>query len=329
LIQIKAAAFSKPYPWNRKRVRTLGILTESSPQFSQSLFFRNHGGFYPAGAKSRTALDLKLNRGNAKEAIPMIRRSIIEIDQEKCDGCGLCVSACAEGAIQLVDGKAKLVSETYCDGLGACLGKCPRNAITITEREAEPFDAAAVPHPHDVVASAAQPHLLAKVTPPQNAHHGSGCPGLAMLEFPRKPGAQTALGTATASTADDDSVPPLCHWPVQLHLVPPTAPFLKDAELFLVADCVPFACRDFHQRILDRRPVLIGCPKLDDGQAYVDKLAAIFRQNPPKSLTIVHMEVPCCSQLLRIAAEAIRIAGTSFPVNDITITRQGEILESV
>lgn len=236
----------------------------------------------------------------------MARRQIIEIDETKCDGCGLCVPACAEGAIRIVDGKAKLVADIFCDGLGACLGECPRGAITITEREADPFDEAAV--------------MRAK------RPAASGCPGAAMhdlrlnvLPAARQPSPAPTSGAAT---------PALGHWPIQLSLVPPNAPFLRNADLFLVADCVPFACADFHSQILRQRPVVIGCPKLDNARAYVEKLAQMLVQSAVQSLTVVHMEVPCCTNLLRIAGEAIRMAGLSIPLTDITISMKGEIRRS-
>jgi Pyruvate/2-oxoacid:ferredoxin oxidoreductase delta subunit len=212
----------------------------------------------------------------------MAHRQIVEIDEAKCDGCGRCVPACAEGAIRIVDGKAKLVADVYCDGLGACLGECPRGAITIVQREAEPFDE-----------RKAQLNVLP----------ASG--------IPQQPSAKPAR-SAEASA--------LANWPIQLHLVPADAPFLRDADLFLVADCVPFACAEFHSRVLRRRPLVIGCPKLDNGRAYVDKLAEMLVRSTIKSLTVVHMEVPCCTNLVRIAGEAQRLAGSTIPLQEITIS---------
>jgi Pyruvate/2-oxoacid:ferredoxin oxidoreductase delta subunit len=265
----------------------------------------------------------------------MTRRSVVEIDQEKCDGCGRCVSACAEGAIQIVDGKARLVSDTYCDGLGACLGECPQNAITIIHREAAPFDEAAV---HSRPAPAMEK--------PASRHVPAGCPGAAMQDLrlnvlspiagsrlgechASPPACGAAVPAARAGETPAPQVlvePPLGHWPIQLHLISPVAPPLKEADLFLVADCVPFACDEFHRRILRGRPVVIGCPKLDDGRAYVQKLADIFRQSATRSLTVVHMEVPCCTNFMRIAAEAIKISGAMFSIDEITISRRGQIL---
>lgn len=208
----------------------------------------------------------------------MPRREIVQIDEAKCDGCGLCVPACAEGAIQIVEGKARLIADAYCDGLGACLGECPRGAITIIEREAAPFD--------EELAGQAATHLLATGSPP------------------------SGLG----------------NWPVQLHLVPPGAPFLNNADLLLVADCVPFAMVDFHARLLHKRPVVIGCPKLDDANFYVEKLARIIATSNLHSLTVIHMEVPCCTGLVRIAEKALRMSGSEAPLETVTVSIQGRIV---
>jgi Pyruvate/2-oxoacid:ferredoxin oxidoreductase delta subunit len=243
----------------------------------------------------------------------MTRRRVVEIDQEKCVGCGQCVPACAEGAIQIVGGKARLVSDVYCDGLGACLGHCPRDAITIVDRDAEPF-----------LGPAPQEHGVAAAVRPTSPCQ---CPGASMQVFSLNvppPAEHASRQPREPSSADGP--PSLSHWPIQLHLISASAPVLKNADLLLVADCVPFACGDFHSRILRRRPVLIGCPKLDDGEAYVQKLAEISRHNALKSLTVVHMEVPCCTGLMRIAVEAVRRSGTTLAVAEITISRTGQIL---
>lgn len=246
----------------------------------------------------------------------MVQRRIVEIDESKCDGCGRCVPACAEGAIRIIDGKAKLTADIYCDGLGACLGTCPRGAITITEREADPFDEIAVQERHKAAAIAnAQPAACTK------------CPGVAVHDIRLKTlPAVGDLYQPSPKLADDVETPGLSHWPIQLHLVPPNAPFLHNADLFLVADCVPFACADFHKEILRCRPVVIGCPKLDNAQRYVEKLCEIFVQSALRSLSVVHMEVPCCTNLLRIARQAILQAGLDIPLTEITITINGAIL---
>jgi len=235
--------------------------------------------------------------------LTMARRKIVRIDEEKCDGCGKCVTACVEGAIALVNGKAKLVSETYCDGLGACLGECPQGAISIEEREAAEFDEAA-----------AKQHIARKEAD-EVAHV---CPGSMAKRIERTPGPAAAAAAGGASQ--------LGNWPVQLKLVPPDAPYFEEADLLLVADCVPFALGDFHSSLLRGRPVVVGCPKLDDPDYYAEKLADILKCSSVKSLTVVHMEVPCCSALARIAEAAIRAAGKDIPLRDVTVGIQGEIV---
>lgn len=240
-----------------------------------------------------------------------MKRKIVKIDEAKCDGCGLCVPACAEGAIRVIDGKARLVSEIFCDGLGACLGQCPRDAIRIEEREAAEFDE-----------EATRKHLAAPAACPGHGHgapqhgHGGGCPGSRMRDL--KPQAATAAPGAPAPSA-------LGNWPVQLHLLPPSAPAFRGADLLLAADCVPFACAEFHTRLLPGHPVAIGCPKLDDTEAYVEKVTAILKTAGLRSLTVAHMEVPCCMGLVHVAREAIRRAGLAVPLHEITVGIDGRI----
>ena len=227
-------------------------------------------------------------------------RKIIKIDEEKCNGCGLCVPSCAEGALQIIDGKAKLVSEQYCDGLGACLGECPQDALHIEEREAEEFDEEAVEH-----------YLESKQPEPCN------CPSAAVSQFEDR----------AVESRDEESAPTrsrLSNWPVQLTLVPPSAPFLKGADLLLAADCVPFAHADFHRDLLQGHALLIACPKLDDFPAHLGKLAQVLRQAKPKSITVAHMEVPCCSGLTYMAQKAIEASGEDIPLHEITIGVRGE-----
>lgn len=238
----------------------------------------------------------------------MAVRNIVKIDESKCNGCGLCVNACAEGAIQLINGKARLVSEIYCDGLGACLGHCPQGAITIEQRDAVEFDEKAT-HAH-------LKQMKTKAEPA--AEGGFGCPGMRMRTFEKKP----SVGAAPASPAESQ----LGQWPVQLKLVSPMAPYFADSDLLLVADCVPFAMGDFHSTLLKDHSIAVGCPKLDDGGYYIDKLAQIIQHNHLRNLTVVHMEVPCCSGLLRIAEAAIQKAGVKMDYEDITISLQGRIL---
>ena len=236
-------------------------------------------------------------------------RKIVRIDEEKCDGCGLCIPSCAEGALQIVDGKAKLVSEKYCDGLGACLGECPRGAISIEEAEAEQYDeAAARKHTTE------QRHV--------EEHEGSlacGCPSATV---------QVIEPVAPCSCAHRDSPTTpsaLSHWPVQLTLIPATAPFLKGADVLLVADCVPFTCADFHHRFLKGHALIVACPKLDDFQAHQSKLTEILRRSDIKSLTVLHMEVPCCSGLTHMARQAVLQSGKGIALKEITLGIKGEI----
>lgn len=231
-------------------------------------------------------------------------RNIVKIDEEKCNGCGLCVTACAEGAIQLINGKAKLVSEIYCDGLGACLGHCPQGAITIEQREAAAFDEKATHEHLKKLQTAAETPFAA-------------CPGMKMIS--RKP---------QEVAADVGAVPSqLGQWPVQLKLLSPTAPYFAQADLMLVADCVPFAMGDFHPALLKGHTIAVGCPKLDDRQYYAEKLSQILQLNEIRSLTVVRMEVPCCSGLTQIARTAIAASAKTIPFEEITISLDGRIIQ--
>jgi Pyruvate/2-oxoacid:ferredoxin oxidoreductase delta subunit len=250
----------------------------------------------------------------------MAKRNIVEIDEAKCDGCGLCVPSCAEGAIQIVDGKARLVSDVYCDGLGACLGTCPQDAIRIVQREAKPFDE-----------HAARRHVQRAEPVGEGSAASAVCPGSAArdLRLATRPAGPPQSAASGADQGADAPASALGNWPVQLRLVPPNAPFLRDSDLLLAADCVAFAYADFHRQFLQGRPVVIGCPKLDDAPAYVDKLADIVTQSSIRSITILHMEVPCCTGLVRIAAAAIAQSGRNIPLNDATISIRGELLGPV
>ncbi len=236
----------------------------------------------------------------------MAKRDIVKIDEEKCNGCGLCVTACAEGAIKIINGKAKLVSDTYCDGLGACLGHCPQDAITIEQREAVEFDEEATKAYLAQQGQEAAPPMV--------------CPGLAAHNFDEKPAAAEEETGVVSSQ--------LGHWPVQLKLVARTAPYFADADLLLVADCVPIAMGDFHQRFLKGRAVAMGCPKLDEADFYIEKLGDILRANTVRTLTVVHMEVPCCSGLTRVAREAIAASGKEMPFEDVTVGLRGAVVRS-
>lgn len=246
----------------------------------------------------------------------MAIRNIVKIDEEKCNGCGRCVTACAEGAIQMIDGKAKLVSEIYCDGLGACLDCCPVDAITIEQRDAAEFDEEATKKYLEEIDRNKAAH--AKQAPKAE---GFGCPGMKMMNFADevKP---TPAADAPAAAAGSQ----LGQWPVQLKLVSPMAPYFAGADLLLVADCVPFAMGDFHTKLLKGKAIAVACPKLDDGTGYVQKLADIITTAKPKSLTVAHMEVPCCTGLLRMAEKAVQLAGSDLEIQDMTISLRGQVL---
>ncbi|MEE4272198.1 MAG: 4Fe-4S dicluster domain-containing protein [Thermoanaerobaculales bacterium] len=255
----------------------------------------------------------------------MAVRQIIEIDQELCDGCGDCVSACAEGAIQLVDGKATLVKDSYCDGLGACLGDCHTGAITIIERDADGFDEDAVAAHLEKIGRAPAPKgalpSLDLISPITTGPAG-GCPGSATRSFdPPAPEGREAVGGEASQ---------LRHWPVQLHLVPPTAPFLTDSDLLLAADCVPFAAAGFHRRFLAGHSLAIACPKLDSNQqVYLDKLVTMIDQTGIRSIHVMVMEVPCCGGLVRLVRQAVEQASRSLPVRCTVIATDGGVKQEL
>jgi len=225
----------------------------------------------------------------------MTVRKIVKIDEEKCDGCGLCVPECHEGAIQIIDGKAKLVSDVYCDGLGACLGHCPSDAITVIEREAAGFDEqAAMAHAHDQE----EPHK---------------CPSSAPTIMKRKP----------SGSAGQKLESQLTNWPIQITLAPVNAPYFENSDLLIAADCVPFAYANFH-KILEGKVLLIGCPKLDEADFYAKKLADIIKQNNIKSLSVAHMEVPCCFGLKVLVEKAVQLSGKKLEVQTQVFSISGE-----
>jgi ferredoxin len=239
-------------------------------------------------------------------------RKIIEIDEEKCTGCGQCILACAEGALKLVGGKAKLVGEILCDGIGACIGECPEDALKIVEREADDFN-------EDVV----KEHLR-KQAPGLSETHGPttlacGCPSSSAMTF------STITGTKDNGPCCGEMISHLGHWPVKLQLLSPMSPFLKGSEMLLLADCCGVACPSLHEKILKGKTVAIACPKLDDIEKHIQRLTEILSLSTPKSLTIVHMEVPCCTGLVHAAIEAERRAGVNVPLKHMVISRRGEI----
>jgi Pyruvate/2-oxoacid:ferredoxin oxidoreductase delta subunit len=240
----------------------------------------------------------------------MVLRNIVRIDEEKCNGCGLCILACAEGALRIVDGKAKLVSDKYCDGLGACIGECPQGAITIETREAEEFDEEAV-----------EEHLKAKQPVPATHHVHSipqSCPSAKVMHFERN------LTEKATMNIPEKRESMLSQWPVQLTLLPPNAPFFENADLLVAADCVPFAYANFHNDFLKGRTLVIGCPKLDDAAFYKEKLAEIFKQSNIRSVTVVNMEVPCCFGLHRLVKEALDSSGKIIPLRQEIIGIKGD-----
>ncbi len=240
-------------------------------------------------------------------------RKIIEIDEELCDGCGECVPACAEGAIQVIGGKARVVSENLCDGLGACLGECPTGALKIIEREAEEFDEEAV-----------EKHLESmKQADTQSPETGlaCGCPSqqVKMFQSPAKtPGVASGTDNRKRHSA-------LSHWPVQIRLVPAKAQFLKGSDLLVLADCVAVAYPDLHRDLIEGRAVMMGCPKFDDAESYIAKFTEVFKQAGIRSVTSVVMEVPCCSGLPHIVKKAMDAAGVQLPHRELVISTMGEI----
>ena len=255
-------------------------------------------------------------------------REVVVIDEELCDGCGECIPSCHEGALRLVNGKARLVSHRLCHGLGACLGHCPRGAIRIERRSAEAFDEAAVAR---LAAPAVAPKAGGPIgdEPGQPAPLGGGrgvaglggCPGSRFAQFgPR------SEGPAEEAPASAGSRSELTHWPVQLGLLPVQAPVLHGARLLIAADCVPVAYPDFHRRLLRGRTVMIGCPKFDDLEGYVAKLTEVLRLNQIREVAVARMEVPCCRGLVAAVLEARRRAGTDTPVAEVVISTRGEFL---
>lgn len=280
-----------------------------------------------------------------------MKRKIISIDESRCNGCGICVQACHEGALQLVEGKARVVSELYCDGLGACIGHCPQGAITIEEREAEPYFEPAVmeriaakgektilAHLRHLKAHGQEDYLaqalayirqrgiaLDKEAMEAISRKETGCPGTVVREF----GQGTERETAGAPGKGGVPEPVSCleHWPVQLHLINPDASFLKGADLLLAADCTAFSLGNFHAQFLKGRKLAIACPKLDSGkEVYLEKIARMIDHAGIASLTVLVMEVPCCSGLVRLALQAAASSSRKIPVEQVVVGIQGNIL---
>ncbi len=270
----------------------------------------------------------------------MSKRKIIQIDEKKCNGCGACIPDCPEGALQVIDGKARLISDLFCDGLGACIGSCPRDAIRVVEREAKPYNETKVMEnivrQGDNVIKAHLEHLKIHgekrylneavrylenkgiKNPLEEKVHENlpcGCPGTMSKEINKK-------SYAKSSKARQESE--LTQWPVQLKLLPVHAPYFENADLLIAADCVPFAYANFHPDLLKGKKLLIGCPKLDDAEFYREKLQEIFKNNNIRSVTVAHMEVPCCYGIQSVVEEAIRGSGKKIPLKEYTISVDGK-----
>jgi len=281
-------------------------------------------------------------------------RKIIKIDEDKCTGCGDCIPNCPEGALQIIDDKARLVSDLFCDGLGACIGHCPEGAIMIEEREAEAYDEArvmenivkagantikahldhlkdhgeteyfnqavrylkehGVDSPYDEIAPKKQPEPMVGC---------SSCPGVAPMDL------RDTVSSSAGGTAGPDRETQLRQWPVQIMLVPPAAPYFQNADLLLAADCVPFAYPEFHRDFLAGKMLLVGCPKLDDAEFYVEKVTEILKQNDIRSITVAHMEVPCCTGMVKIAEIALAKSGKDIPLSAVKVGIKGEKLSEV
>jgi ferredoxin len=290
-----------------------------------------------------------------------MKRKIIRIDDEKCNGCGLCIPDCPEGALQMIDGKARLISDLFCDGLGACIGSCPEGAITVEEREAEPYDETKVmanivrqgpnvikahlehleDHGQDDLVREAMAYLVENDieipegalssrcgcndlgpvgggSPAAGPHGPAPCPGSRAVSIDPGPPHPVKGRPAPAGNSM------LRQWPVQIMLVPVSAPFFDGADLLFAADCVPFAYAGFHEKLLKGRICLVGCPKLDDAGHYTEKITEIFRQNEIKSIMIAYMEVPCCGGMMKIVEEALKASGKNIPVARQKISIRGD-----
>lgn len=247
---------------------------------------------------------------------------MVLIDEEKCNGCGKCITNCAEGAMEIVDSKAKLISDVYCDGLGACLGHCPQNALTIEEREAPDFDEEAVnKHLEKIGREPIKPSEEASASNDKlHAPHSGGCPSARVIQ-------RDVPDTSCCNNIDSSQVQSMLgQWPIQLKLVPPNAPFLQDADLLITADCVPFAYPNFHAKFLKGKAIVIGCPKLDDLDFYIERLTDMFKESSIKRITIIHMEVPCCYGLNHAVDEALKASKKKIPLEEVTIGVSGDVV---
>ncbi len=284
-----------------------------------------------------------------------MKRKIVQIDEEKCNGCGLCIPECQEGALQIIDDKARLISDLFCDGLGACLGYCPEDAITIIEREAEPYNERKV---METIAPKGRNTILAHLehlrdhnevdflneaieylnennidmskegfkVKPENPAPACGCPGSMTMDFNDN---QTEANEApTVDSRSTNMLSELKQWPIQLHLLNPQAPYFRNADVILTADCVPFAMANFHARFLKDKSLAIACPKLDSNkESYIQKLESMIKDSAINTLTVIMMEVPCCGGLLGMAQMAKEQAGKQIPIKKVIVNLQGDVLQ--
>lgn len=250
-----------------------------------------------------------------------MKRKIIHIEKDLCNGCGLCVTACHEGAIQMIEGKAKLVSDQYCDGLGDCLPACPTGAITMIEREAEEYNEELV-----LALQAQKQEKKEQHVKSPSMHATGGCPGM-MAKRIAKNEVDTTIEPSIKTTKDDQRPCELNQWPIQLTLVNPKAEYFRGANLLVAADCTAFAYGDFHRDFIKNHITVIGCPKLDDNQSYIKKLAEILTSNEIKSITVVRMQVPCCGGIVKAVKEAMLQARVIVPYHEVTISIDGKKVE--
>jgi Fe-S-cluster-containing hydrogenase component 2 len=251
-----------------------------------------------------------------------VTRKIIEIDDQLCDGCGQCIPSCAEGALQIIDGKARVVADNLCDGLGACMGECPTGALQIVEREADEFDEAAV---EKHLAETEPSGTPAPKSGPGAPIMACGCPSQQIRNLTPSP--HRSGHSASGVNAPASSLSRLGHWPVQIRLVPAGAPFLKNANLLVLADCVAVTFPDLHKKLISGKAVMMGCPKFDDVDGYVQKFKEVFEKAGIRSVTVAEMEVPCCAGLPWIVKKAMEAAGKKIPGREIVIDPRGSIIE--
>lgn len=250
----------------------------------------------------------------------MVVRKIIEIDEDKCNGCGQCVDACVESALKIVDGKAKVIKDSFCDGLGACIGECPEGALTIVERDVPEFDEKAVKEHMKKSGKEAHGHAH---DDHRHAHEGVSCPSAA----PKILKHEDRCECESTEMHDHGATSELGHWPIQIKLVQENAPFLRGKDLIVLADCAAVAYPDLHRKFLKGKAVVMGCPKFDDNEFYLKRLKGIIQNSGIKSISVVNMEVPCCFGMHRLVQQAVEETGSKIPYKQQVIAIAGELLE--